>query len=77
MVKALFKPCRCMNSWNGSSSDDAKSRFFIFCTLGSLITKVKTRPGSIKRLVTINTVCQSKWSAKIRDKEPGIRLAIL
>ena len=49
----------------------------LFLSCGSLIHSVITMPGSINKAVIKNTLLQGKWSAKISDKEPGIKLAIL
>ena len=46
-------------------------------TLGSLISKVHTRPGSMKAAVIQKTGCHGMRSARISDSAPGTMPATL
>ena len=75
--KAPLIPLRFLNSLKGSITASFKVLGAPYLRRGSLINKVMIIPGNINNPVTRKTNCQSKKSASINDKEPGIRLEIL
>ena len=70
-------PFRPKNSLNGSTTASLIVLGGADLSLGSVIKIVRIIPGIINKPVIVNTNSQEKKSAKIKDSEPGTKLANL